>query len=111
LWAPLSRGQRKRFALARALLRPPESLILDEATSALDEESEKIIQDSQNKLVNRTTILLIAHRFSTFSKSNRILVFHEGKIIGSGTYAELIEANSRFAQMVRLPQFAAESVS
>ena len=82
-------------------------LILDEATSALDAESEKLIQGSLDKLVNSTTILVIAHRFSTISRANSIHVLHQGKIIESGTYAELVVANSRFAKMVRLQQFAA----
>jgi len=90
---PLSGGQRKRIVLAQALLRLPEFLILDEATSALDGESEKLIQDSLNKLVNRTAILVIAHRFSTISKANRIHVLHQGKIIESGTYARQSQFN------------------
>ena len=93
MWAPLSGGQRKRIALAQALLRPLEFLILNEATSAFDAESEKLIQDSLNKLVNRITILVIADRFSTISKANRIHVLQQGKIIENGDYAELVEAN------------------
>jgi ABC-type multidrug transport system fused ATPase/permease subunit len=85
----LSGGQRQRIALARALIRKPELLILDEATSALDTESEKLIQQSIEKIRNTTTILVIAHRLSTIVKSDKIYVLNGGKIIEEGSFIEL----------------------
>lgn len=86
----LSVGQKQRVAIARAILRNPKILILDEPTSALDAGSEKIITESLEELMRGKTTFIIAHRLSTVRKANKILVFKEGKIIESGTHAELI---------------------
>lgn len=87
----LSVGQKQRVAIARAILRNPKILILDEPTSALDAGSEKIITQSLEELMAGKTTFIIAHRLSTVRKANKILVFKDGRIIESGTHAELIK--------------------
>ena len=95
----LSGGEKQRIAIARAMLLKAPILILDEATSALDSVTEKYIQDSLEKLmVNRTTIV-VAHRLSTLSKMDRILVFDKGKIIEQGTHRELLQKKGHYAHM------------
>lgn len=95
----LSGGQRQRIAIARALLKNAPILILDEATSALDSLTEKKIQDSLNTLMNEQTTIVVAHRLSTLSDMNRILVFKEGKIVEEGTHSELIRLGGHYAKM------------
>ena len=87
----LSGGQIQRIAIARALLRNAPILILDEATSALDAESEQTIQQALRNLVQDKTVFIIAHRFSTISLANRILVFEEGRIIADGAHDQIIK--------------------
>lgn len=95
----LSGGQRQRIAIARAILKNAPILILDEATSALDSVTEKQIQDSLQNLMNGRTCIVIAHRLSTLSGMDRILVFKEGKIVEDGTHHELIDAQEHYATM------------
>ncbi|MEQ1794852.1 MAG: ABC transporter ATP-binding protein [Nitrospira sp.] len=89
----LSGGQRQRVALARALLRKPDLLILDEATSALDSESERLIQESIDRVARDTTILVVAHRLSTIAKADTVYVLHQGRIIEEGSFPELAKRN------------------
>jgi subfamily B ATP-binding cassette protein MsbA len=102
----LSGGQRQRISIARALLKNAPILILDEATSALDTESERIIQAALEKLMHNRTTLVIAHRLSTVEKADRIVVMDGGRIVESGTHAELLVHNGQYASLHRM-QFAA----
>ncbi len=104
----LSGGQRQRIAIARALLKNAPILILDEATSALDTESERRIQEALGRLMKNRTTLVIAHRLSTVEKADRILVMADGRILESGSHAELLAADAHYAHLHRL-QFRDEA--
>ena len=95
----LSGGQRQRIAIARALLKNAPILMLDEATSALDSLTEELIQDSLQRLMQGRTTIVIAHRLSTLSKMDRILVFDQGRIIEQGSHAELLMIPGHYHKM------------
>ena len=95
----LSGGQRQRIALARAILKNAPILLLDEATSSLDSVTERHIQDSLQYLMRDKTVIVIAHRLSTLAHLDRIIVFHEGKIVEDGSHSALIEMNGHYAAM------------
>jgi ATP-binding cassette subfamily B protein len=94
----LSGGQRQRIAIARAVLLNPRILILDEATSALDSESEALVQEALERLMQNRTVFIIAHRLTTIRRADRILVLEQGQIVESGTHDELLALSRRYAQ-------------
>lgn len=98
----LSGGQRQRLAIARALYKNAPILILDEATSALDTESELAVQSAIKRLTSTRTCLVIAHRLSTIQQADRIIMMSAGRILESGTHAELLTNNSAYAHLYRL---------
>jgi ATP-binding cassette subfamily B protein len=100
----LSGGQRQRIALARVFLKNPPILILDEGTSALDNISEKLVQQAIARATSDRTVILVAHRLTTLVNTDRILVFQDGRISETGTYADLIHINGIFAELVRAAQ-------
>lgn len=101
----LSGGQRQRISIARAILKNPPILILDEATSALDTESEKLVQEALEKLMQNRTTLVIAHRLSTIKNADLICVMHEGEIVERGTHEELLKLNGYYHKLCEMQSF------
>ncbi|WP_372828191.1 lipid A export permease/ATP-binding protein MsbA [Polaromonas sp.] len=104
----LSGGQRQRLAIARALYKDAPVLILDEATSALDTESERAVQEALQRLMHNRTTLVIAHRLSTVQHASRIVVMDAGRIVETGTHAELIQRNGPYARLYKLGLYDAD---
>jgi ATP-binding cassette subfamily B protein len=101
----LSGGQRQRIAIARAILKNPAILLLDEATSALDAESERLVQEALNNLMEGRTSLIIAHRLATIREADNILVLDGGKIVESGRHDQLMENETGLYRQLALLQF------
>lgn len=104
----LSGGQRQRIAIARAILKNPPILLLDEATSALDAESERLVQEALEKLMQNRTTIIIAHRLATVLKARRIIVLDQGSIQAIGSHTELVAKNPLYARLAALQFRTAE---
>ena len=100
----LSGGEKQRVTIARAVLKNPPILILDEATSSLDTESEKLVQDAINKLMNNRTSIVIAHRLSTIRHADEIIVLQKGKIVERGTHTSLMALNGFYKKLVTMQE-------
>jgi ATP-binding cassette, subfamily B, bacterial MsbA len=100
----LSGGERQRLTIARALLKNPPILILDEATSSLDTESERLVQDAINKMMQNRTSIVIAHRLSTIRHADEIIVLQNGKIVERGTHDQLMRAGGFYKRLVDMQE-------
>jgi len=106
----LSGGQRQRIAIARAILKDPPILLLDEATSSLDAHSELLVQQALERLMQQRTTIIIAHRLATVLKANRIVVMNYGRVVATGTHAQLLQSSPLYARLAEL-QFGAASAA
>ena len=103
----LSGGQKQRVAIARAMVRDPKIMLLDEATSALDTESEKIVKEALDRLMQGRTTIVVAHRLSTIQDADRICVMEHGEIRETGTHVELLANKAVYANLVERQQLDA----
>ena len=100
----LSGGERQRVTIARAVLKNPPILILDEATSSLDTESERLVQDAINNMMQNRTCVVIAHRLSTIRHADEIIVLQQGPIVERGTHEELVSQNGFYKKLVDMQE-------
>ena len=104
----LSGGERQRISIARAMLRNPAMLVFDEATASVDSETEHLIQDAIEHLISGRTTIMIAHRLSTLSKANKIVVMDNGQIIECGTPQELMAQQGKYYKLVKIQSMSDE---
>ena len=97
----LSGVQRQRIAIARIFLKQPEILILDEATSSLDTESEALVEEALQTVMQERTTMIIAHRLKTVQRADRVLVIDDGRILEEGTHADLVAEGGMYARLYR----------
>ena len=102
----LSGGERQRISIARAVLKNPSILVFDEATASVDSETEHLIQEAIENLISGRTTIMIAHRLSTLSKANKIVVVDNGKIIECGTPEELLAKRGKYFKLVQIQSMA-----
>jgi subfamily B ATP-binding cassette protein MsbA len=102
----LSGGQKQRLSIARAVLKNPPIMILDEATSALDTESEKLVQQALENMMQNRTSIVIAHRLSTIQSADNIIVMQRGKIVEQGKHQELIDKKGTYKKLVEMQSLA-----
>ncbi len=107
----LSGGQRQRLAIARALYKDAPILILDEATSALDNESERLVQDALQKLMQGRTTLIVAHRLSTIEHADRVVVMERGQIVEQGSPVNLLASGGAYARLHNRGEWASEAAT
>ena len=98
----LSGGEKQRVSIARAMLRNPKMLVFDEATASVDSETEHLIQEAIERLISGRTTIMIAHRLSTLSKANKIVVVDKGEIIECGTPEELLALKGKYYRLVEI---------
>jgi subfamily B ATP-binding cassette protein MsbA len=101
----LSGGQKQRLSIARAVLKNPPIMILDEATSALDTESERLVQQALENMMQNRTSVVIAHRLSTIQKADVIVVMQKGEIVEQGTHEVLMAKNGMYSKLVGMQSF------
>jgi len=101
----LSGGQKQRLSIARAVLKNPPIMVLDEATSALDTESERLVQEALDNMMQNRTSVVIAHRLSTIQKADKIVVMQKGRIVEQGTHDELIAKDGTYKKLVMMQSF------
>ncbi len=97
--AELSGGQRQRIAIARAVIRRAPILLLDEATASLDSESEALVQEALNRLMQERTVVVVAHRLSTIEKAHKIIVVAAGRVVEEGTHGELLATDGMYRSL------------
>ena len=102
----LSGGEKQRISIARAMLRNPKMLVFDEATASVDSETEHLIQEAIEHLIDGRTTIMIAHRLSTLAKANKIVVIDNGSIIECGTPEELIAIKGKYYKLVQIQSMA-----
>ena len=101
----LSGGEKQRITIARAILKNPPILILDEATSSLDTESERLVQDAIDNMMQNRTSIVIAHRLSTIRNADEIIVLQKGEIAEKGTHESLLAQNGIYRKLIDLQEF------